>query len=446
MDRNWTVNLYCEDSNLGTFRTVKGMRDFLPEDLAKRKFVEEKVRECFRLYGYEEIETPTLESFDLISAKAGDEIRHRMFILNDLSGRKLALRPEITPSIARIVANKLRTEAKPLKLGYIANCFRYDNPQMGRYREFWQAGFELFGSNQPIADAEIISINSDLMKRSGFSDFFIKIGHVGVIRGILSDEGVDETDQNMIMGLIDQQKTTKALTIIKKLKVSKNCLNTIKSLFKLKGTNWKQIFLESKRNLQQNNKALTALENLEEIIILARMGGVETDFFLDLGFTRGLEYYTGMIFEVFIPNLDISLGGGGRYDKLVKLFGGESMHAVGCAPGIDRMVLGLEREKLFPKKFASFKKILVIPVNKKLVLKALEIASDLRRNGIVAHNEMIGRSIGSALSYANKKSYTSIIIIGPEELERDCVILRDLLRRTQREVSIMDLFDEITSE
>ena len=256
------------------------MRDFLPEDLAKRKFVEEKVRECFRLYGYEEIETPTLESFDLISAKAGDEIRHRMFILNDLSGRKLALRPEITPSIARIVANKLRTEAKPLKLGYIANCFRYDNPQMGRYREFWQAGFELFGSNQPIADAEIISINSDLMKRSGFSDFFIKIGHVGVIRGVLSDEGVDEADQNRIMGLIDRQKTTKALTIIKKLKVSKNCLNTIKSLFKLKGTNWKQILLESKRNLQQNDKALTALENLEEIIILARMGGVETDLFL----------------------------------------------------------------------------------------------------------------------------------------------------------------------
>ena len=283
---------------MGTFRTVKGMRDFLPEDLAKRKFVEEKVRECFKLYGYEEIETPTLESFDLISAKAGDEIRHRMFILNDLSGRKLALRPEITPSIARIVANKLRTEAKPLKLGYIANCFRYDNPQMGRYREFWQAGFELFGSNQPIADAEIFSINSDLMKRSGFSDFFIKIGHVGVIRGVLSDEGIDEADQNRIMGLIDQQKTTKALIIIKKLNVSKNCLNTIKSLFKLKGTNWKQILVESKRNLQQNNKALTALENLEEIIILARMGGVETDFFLDLGFTRGLEYYTGNVFEI----------------------------------------------------------------------------------------------------------------------------------------------------
>ncbi len=106
----------------------------------------------------------------------------------------------------------------------------------------------------------------------------------------------------------------------------------------------------------------------------------------------------------------------------------------------------MERERLFPKKFASFKKILVIPVNKKLVLKALEVASDLRRNGIVAHNEVVGRSIGSALSYANKKSYTSIIIIGPKELERDCVILRDLLRGTQREVSIIDLFDEITSE
>ena len=122
------------------------MRDFLPADLAKRRFVEGKVRECFNLYGYDEVETPILESFDLISAKAGDEIRHRMYAFKDLGGRMVALRPEITPSIARVVANKLRTEIKPLKIGYIANCFRYDNPQMGRYREFWQAGFELFGS------------------------------------------------------------------------------------------------------------------------------------------------------------------------------------------------------------------------------------------------------------------------------------------------------------
>jgi len=150
-----------------TYRPVRGMRDFLPEDLAQRRFVEAKVRDCFTSYGYEEIETPVLESFDLISAKAGDEIRHRMYAFDDLGGRKVALRPEITPSIARVVANKLRTAVKPLRLGYIANCFRYDNPQKGRYREFWQAGFELFGSSHPVADAEVIAVNNELMQAAG---------------------------------------------------------------------------------------------------------------------------------------------------------------------------------------------------------------------------------------------------------------------------------------
>lgn len=422
------------------------MRDFLPDDLAKRRFIEDKVRECFKIYGYEEIDTPTLESFDLLSAKAGDEIRHRMYAFKDLGGRKLALRPEITPSIARIVANKLRTEAKPLKLGYISNCFRYDNPQMGRYREFWQAGFELFGSSQPMADAEIILINNDLMRRSGFSDFFIKVGHVGVIREVLSGEGVEEADQNTVMGLMDQRKRKKALDLLRKLKVSDDCLDTIKKLFKLRGTDWKKILLNGRRSLRQNEKALIALKNLEEIIDLARIGGVETDFLLDLGFARGLEYYTGMIYEVFTPDLDISLGGGGRYDKLVELFGGEPMQAVGCAPGIDRMILALEKKGLFPKKLMSIKKILIIPISKKMLPKALEIASDLRRHGIAAHNEVVGRNVGSALSYANKKSYTSVVIIGPEEMERKCVILRDLQGGTQREILITNLIDEITSE
>jgi histidyl-tRNA synthetase len=426
-----------------TYRTVRGMRDYLPEDLVKRRLVEDRVRECFNIYGYEEVETPILESFDLISAKAGEEIRHRMYAFKDLGGRKVALRPEMTPSIARIVANKLRSEVKPLRLGYIANCFRYDNPQMGRYREFWQAGFEIFGSSQPVADAEIISVNNDLMRKLGFSDFFIKIGHVGILREVLGGEGLDEADQYTIMGLMDKLERKKALAFLKKLEASDGCQSTVKELFKLRGTDWDKIILEGRRTLQQNEKASAALENLEEIVDLAKAGGVETEFLLDLGFARGLEYYTGMIFEVFVSDLGIALGGGGRYDKLVELFGGEPMPAVGCAPGIDRIVLALEKKKLFPKKFKAVKKALVIPINKELLSKALEIASDLRRRGIAARNELVGRGVGSALSYAGKKGYTYAVIVGPKELRRNRVILRNLKAEEQSEVPIANLFDEI---
>ena len=146
-----------------TYETVRGMRDFLPEDLAKRRRIEDEVRRIFTLYGYGEIETPLVESFALLSAKAGEEIRHRMYEFKDLGGRRIALRPEMTASVARIVATKLRSEPKPLRLGYVSNCFRYDNPQMGRYREFWQAGYELFGSNKPEADVEILTICYDLL-------------------------------------------------------------------------------------------------------------------------------------------------------------------------------------------------------------------------------------------------------------------------------------------
>jgi histidyl-tRNA synthetase len=172
---------------------------------------------------------------------------------------------------------------------------------------------------------------------------------------------------------------------------------------------------------------------------------VETEFFLDLGFARGLEYYTGMIFEVFVPGLGIALGGGGRYDRLVELFGGESLPAVGCAPGIDRIALALEKKGLFPEQLTHVEKVLVISIQKELLPKALEITSDLRKQGVAAHNEVTGRSVGSALSYADKKNYRYAVIVGSAELERQCVILRDLKAEAQREVPITKLFNELAS-
>lgn len=418
------------------------MRDFLPTILVQRRFVENKVRQCFNIYGYEEIETPTLESFELIAAKAGDEIRHRIYSFEDLGGRKVALRPEMTPSIARIVATKLRTAVKPLRLGYIANCFRYDNPQMGRYREFWQAGFELFGSSRAVADAEIISINDDLMRRLGFKNFFIKIGSVAILREVLSNESLNEAVQNTMMGLIDKQRKTQVLDYLTKLKVSDDCLTIIKQLFNLKGTNCEEILFQGRKILHGYERALYAINKLEKIINLTKAGGVKTDFYLDLGFARGLEYYTGIIFEVFIPDLDIALGGGGRYDDLVELFGGEPTPAVGCSPGIDRIVLALEKKGLF-QETETASKILVIPVNDKLLDKALEIASNLRKWGFIVHNEVVGKKVGSALAYANKKGYTHAVIVAPKELERNSVILRYLKAKNQKEVTLSSLSNEI---
>ena len=428
------------------FRTVRGMRDFLPEELVKRRFVEEKVRECFQLYGYDEIETPIIESFELIAARIGDEIRHRMYAFKDHGGGRVAMRPEMTASVARVVASKLRSEAKPLRLGYIANCFRYDNPQRGRYREFWQAGFELFGSDRVEADAEIVVIFHDLMRRLGFRDFILKVGHIGILKGLLTAQGIQEKDQNVVISLLDKRRIKKALTFLEELDVSKDCRAVISKLVTLRGTDWAGIIVKGKELLGNNVRALMALSNLEAVMRLAEEGGVTSTLHVDLGFARGLEYYTGLIFEVFVPSLRIALGGGGRYDGLVELFGGEPTPAVGCAPGIDRIVLAMQHEELLVDRISSSSAICVVPVGEEQVSRALRVAAVLRQNGIPVQTEVLGRSLSAALSHADRKEAPFALIIGSKEAEKGTVTVRNMRTQTQREIPTLHVLDELLKD
>jgi histidyl-tRNA synthetase len=420
------------------------MRDFLPHELSKRHYVEAKVRECFQFFGYKEIETPIIESHALIAAKSGNEIRHRLFAFTDFSGRKLALRPELTASVARVVTNKLRTHPKPIRIGYIANCFRYDNPQLGRYREFWQAGFEMFGTEHPIADTEILLANLDLMQRVGLSQAFLKIGHVGILREILATYNIHEDNQNKIMGLIDSNKQDQVKKTLSELNIPSEGQNTIQQLFTLKGSQ-PSIFEQGQTILDKYPLAEKALANLRTIVTLVQQSTVPNNIIVDLGFARGLEYYTGMIFEVYIPDLGIALGGGGRYDKLIEIFGGTPMPAVGCSPGIDRIVLALDQLKRFPSVTTSRIQVLIIPVEQTtpLISKALEIATSLRAKDIIAHHETMGRRLRSALTYAVRQGYTHALIIGRKDLENNQVTLRDLKAKKQEILPLDHLVQQL---
>lgn len=420
------------------------MRDFLPLELSKRHFVEAKVRECFRFFGYKEIETPIIESHALITAKSGNEIRHRLFAFTDFSGRKLALRPELTASVARVVTNKLRTQPKPIRLGYIANCFRYDNPQLGRYREFWQAGFEMFGSEYAIADAEIVLANLELMRRVGLSEAFLKIGHVGILREILKTYKVQENEQNTIMGLIDSNHPNQVKKTFTELNIPTEGQDDIQQLFTLKGAH-STIFKQAEALLCKYPRAKKALANLQTIVTLVQQSTVPNKIIIDLGFARGLEYYTGMIFEVYIPDLEIALGGGGRYDKLVEIFGGAPMPAVGCSPGIDRIVLAIDKLKRFPSPSTNRIQVIVIPVDQttSVLSKGLEIATSLRTKDIIVHLETVGRRLRSAITYAVRHGYTHAIIIGMKDLSHNQVTLRDLKAKTQESLPLDRLIQQL---
>lgn len=419
--------------------TVRGMRDFLPEDLRRRRRVEQAVRELFRSYNYEEIETPVVEYYDLFAAKSGEEITQRMYIFSDLSGRKLALRPEGTAPVARIIATKLRTTPKPIRLGYIWNFFRYDEPQKGRYRQFYQAGFELFGSARPEADAEILTISNELMEKLGFRETTFKINQVGALRGLLKTFGVKEKTQNHVLGLIDKKHYGDALKALASQKAPKECKTSLSKLFELRGEDSKRILSEASEVVRGSAEAVEAYETLGAIIDSVKASNAR--FLVDCGFARGLEYYTGTIFEVYTPPLDIAVLGGGRYDRLVETFGGEPTPAVGCSPGIDRITLAMDELKLFEEHTADVK-VYVVPVGE-LGVKAAEIASAVRRAGFAVEVEVSGRALKNALSYASAKKFRYAVIVAPQEMSRNAVLLRDMEKQSQEEVSVGDLLSRL---
>jgi len=418
------------------------MRDFLPEEAKLMRYIEDKTRVVAGLHGYREILTPIVESYELLSAKAGEEVKSRMFVFEDLGGRNVALRPEFTASIARLVATTFKNEPQPLRLFYVGSLYRYDEPQLGRYREFWQSNYELIGSRKPDADAEILILTRNLMEASGLKKVAFKIGHVGVLRSILNQEKLKDDIQSKILQLMDKKNYEDAFRLLKDTGASEKSMTTIRSLITLKGNNFLEIAARIADCVSDCEKSVEAATNLKEILELIAESGYEIEMTLDAGFARGLEYYTGMIFEIYVPDINIALGGGGRYDRLVELFGGESTPAVGVAHGIDRIMLAMQSQKTTTKTRGE-KMTIVIPVNEELRSEALRVSRMLWNAGIPTEVEVMGRKITRALEDADRRKMTHAVIVGERELKEDSVVLRDLTKRKQSIVKIGRVVESI---
>ena len=427
---------------MSTFRTVRGMRDFLPKEAERMRCAEQVTRDLGQLYGYREVITPVVESYDLLAAKSGEEIRKRMYAFEDLGGRRVALRPEFTASIARLIATKMRNEPKPMRLFCVGSLYRYDEPQYGRFREFWQANYELIGSVKPEADAEILMLTYDLMEKLGLRNYWLKIGHVGIIRGILAQEDVKKEQQNMIMQLLDKKQWDEALTATRELGVSQRCVATLKNVLKIRGKDISQVLKKTEENVRDYESAAAAVENLREITGLIGESNAKFEMLIEAGFARGLEYYTGMVFEPYVPEMNMALGGGGRYDKLIELFGGEPTPAVGVAQGINRLALAVKKQKV-SSKIPEGKRAVIIPIDEKLRARVLELSLALRRVGVPVEIEVMGRTVSKALQDANRRNVTHAVIVGFEELKEDKVVLRDMKKREQKTVKIRNLSQEI---
>ena len=419
------------------FQTARGMRDLLAEEAETLNYIICKARETAQRYGYREVITPVVEPYELLSAKSGEEIRVRMFTFKDLGDRTVALRPEFTASIARLATTALKNEPKPLRIFSVGSVYRYDEPQRGRYREFWQSNFELMGSNKPEADAETILLTNSLMKAVGLRNYAFKIGHIGVIRGILSQENVDEKTQNAILQLMDKKEYGKAFELVEQ----EESRLFLQDLLEVKGETPFETVEQIKDYVDGCEEAEAAADNLLDILWLVDEGDCPVEA-VEPAFARGLEYYTGMIFEVTVPELDVALGGGGRYDRLIEVFGGESTPAVGVAHGLDRITLAMQMQKTALSKRRE-KRAVVIPVKQELKAEALRISQMLREAGISVEFEVMGRKMAKALEDADRRKVDFAVIVGEKELKDGAVVIRNMAKHEQTTIEIGRLAEKI---
>lgn len=413
------------------FSRPRGTRDFLPGEMERRRCVEKVMRETFESYGYKEIQTPVFESLELITAKSGEDIVKHLYHFKDKSHRNLALRPELTAPVMRLYINELQRKAKPIKLYYFSNCFRYEEPQAGRYREFWQAGIELIGTSYPEAEAEVIAIAVEVLKKLGLKDFELQIGSIGILRKILKESGVAEKEQGAILHLID--KGEKLENFLNKLKVSSR--EILPSILNLAGE--KKKVISRARELLKDRTAL--LEELEKFESILRFLDLKVqNYSLNLGIARGLDYYSGMVFEIYANKLAAQkqICGGGAY-SLAGTLGGEETATCGFAFGFDRVMLALEAEKV-KLNIDDKTKVLVVPVTESLLGEAVKISSIIRKRAS-CEVDLMRRKLSKALAYADGEGIPFVVIVGDEELAKGSVTLRNMKTGEQKEIKLGEL-------
>jgi len=322
----------------------KGLRDLLPDEMKTRRRLEKQAAQLFTSFGYEEVLTPTFEFLEVV--EAGGNMREKLFLFMDREGGILSLRPEMTVSIARLAATHLQDEKLPRRLYYSTNVFRHVQPHLAQYREFWQTGIELLGASGPLADAEVISLAVKIMREFGLDNFMVSLNHIGIFNSLLDDSAIHPEDKDLIRTLMEKKDLVGLSRTLEKLPVSDLLKETIALLPTLHGG---LEVLNRLPYIEKSENAVQAAEELMKIYMALQNMGVEKQILVDMGVLRGLDYYTGVVFEGFSPDLGYGLLGGGRYDRLLSQFG-FPCPATGFALGMDRLTLVLKnQEKELPR-------------------------------------------------------------------------------------------------
>ena len=318
----------------------EGLRDILPAEASRRRDLEGRLRGAFEGRGFGEVISPTFEFYDLLSVEAGPAIKRDMVRFMGSDGRLLALRPEMTTTIARVVAQRLEPEAGPHRLYYIANVFREEFSKQGQAREFWQAGIELVGgAGGPDTDAEVVVLFVEALDAAGLVDFQVGLGQIGFLAGALKALPVTEADRERLRSALDERSLVKYRAAVADLGLDDETAAKLLAIPTLRGG--PDVF-KAAAGLVIGDEAGAALDRLKEVWSGLDAAGLADRVVIDLGIWRTFDYYTGLVFEAYAPGLGVPLGGGGRYDNLLAEFG-RPQPAAGFALGLERLQLALSQ-------------------------------------------------------------------------------------------------------
>ena len=419
--------------------TLKGFRDFLPEIMISREQLMETAREVYRSYGFVPIDTPTLEKSEILCGKGSDETDRQMYRFMH-GDRDVAMRFDLTVPLARFVAQHENAIGMPFKRYHIGSVWRGERPQAGRFREFAQCDFDTIGSTSIASDIEMLLVINDLLRAIGFEKFQIRLNNRKVLNGLLQKSGL-ENESVVVLRALDklakngrEKVKTEMLSttsadesqvdsILRLAEVEGNTATILEQLGPLCEGN--ELAEEGRAQLQQTVKAVNAV------------GLTDENLKIDVSIARGLDYYTGTIVETFLEDLPKfgSVCSGGRYDNLAQLYTKTELPGIGASLGLDRLLAGMEMLKMIPESQTTAD-LLIIQFDADQLTRYLQIAADLRRQGLKVEVFPTSKKLKAQFKYANRKGFPAVLIVGEDELQRDVVKIKWMEAGTESEVSL----------
>ena len=426
----------------------KGFRDFLPSQKILRQQVIDTIRNIFEVFGFEPLETPALEYASILEGKYGEEGEKLIYKFEDRGGRQVALRYDLTIPLSRVIAT-YPTLPKPFKCYQISPVWRADKPQRGRFREFWQCDADVVGSESMLADAEVIATIYHVLKALHFKKFRIRINNRKILNGIAQTTGIEGDNIPLLLRIIDKLEQ-KGIQGIKSEMIEKGfkeeSVKKILELYQL--TNGKSIDLFNlKTRFVDSTLVREGTKELEEIFSYLTSLGVDSHFYcFDFSLARGLDYYTGPVFETTVdePNIG-SITGGGRYDTLIGMFSDTDFPATGSSFGLERLITVMEELTITPS-LSTIIEVLVTVFSPEMHKESLRITSELRSAGIKTEVYFKHDKLKKQLTHASNKGIPFVIIIGPDEQINNNVILRNMIKGSQKTIHCDELVYTIKKE